>query len=155
MFIFDFIEPDKSEQIHGLLQDCRFCSQPFVVCRSCFRGQRYCGATCKQAGYRRRRGADRRRYDQTPKGRRSHRNRSRRHRRQMEEEPSPLGRVTHLSSIAAPVCVIPESAAGLTSKIRQASGGVKTDSSFCALCGRAVHQTWGSRHEFYLAKRFC
>jgi hypothetical protein len=81
---------------------CGVCSSTFVICRSCFRGQKYCSDQCKDSGYakvrRRSRskyeksnlGRDRRRLYQTSNpGKEKHRMRQqayrkRRHRRQVQ-----------------------------------------------------------------------
>lgn len=52
---------------------CRWCGLIFFVCRSCWRGQAYCGDLCRLCGKRHNRREAQRRYRQTPQGKKSHR----------------------------------------------------------------------------------
>jgi hypothetical protein len=54
-------------QIH-----CGWCHLIFYVCRSCWRGQRYCCDGCRLAAKRKQRCEAQRRYRQTPKGKKAH-----------------------------------------------------------------------------------
>ena len=56
---------------------CRWCRSLFGVCRSCYRGQAYCGVACREAGSRRRQRQARDRHQRTPEGRQDHRDRMR------------------------------------------------------------------------------
>ena len=35
----------------GLVLSCQCCQKYFVICKSCFRGQKYCSLLCKETGY--------------------------------------------------------------------------------------------------------
>lgn len=67
-----------SEKLEAVVRvRCRWCSGLFGVCRSCYRGQAYCGVTCREAGTRRRQQQARDRHQRTPEGRQDHRDRMR------------------------------------------------------------------------------
>ena len=53
---------------------CRWCGLIFCICRSCFRGQTYCGDPCRVAGKRKNHCEAQRRYRQSDKGKKAHRN---------------------------------------------------------------------------------
>jgi hypothetical protein len=85
----------------GLGQDCRFCGDFFVLCRRCWRGQRYCNKSCARAAYRSRRQQAARKYSATAKGREAHRKRQQRFRIRKARAGSTAGlqeSVTHPSS---------------------------------------------------------
>ena len=52
---------------------CRRCGLRFYVCRRCWRGQAYCGEACRILGRRRVHREAQRRYRQTAKGKKAHR----------------------------------------------------------------------------------
>ena len=52
---------------------CPWCGARFYVCRRCWRGQAYCGEECRILGRRRVHREAQRRYRQTPKGKKAHR----------------------------------------------------------------------------------
>ena len=58
----------------------RDCGALFYICRSCYRGQRYCSEGCRQATRREQRRAANRRHQQSPEGRLDHRDRQRTYR---------------------------------------------------------------------------
>ena len=53
--------------------ECRWCHLLFCICRRCFRGQAYCSDECRIAGKRRSHRESQRRYRQSPKGKKAHR----------------------------------------------------------------------------------
>lgn len=57
--------------------DCRWCTRRFYVCRSCFRGQAYCGDACAAEGYRAVQDEARARHQASEEGRLDHRDRVR------------------------------------------------------------------------------
>ena len=64
-----------------LLQiQCKHCRQYFLLCRSCFRGQKYCCLRCRFIAQREARRRAQQRYRQTEKGRKAHREAERRRR---------------------------------------------------------------------------
>jgi len=52
--------------------DCRWCTTPFLICRSCYRGHVYCSDACREAGRRESLNKAQRRYRKTRKGKKSH-----------------------------------------------------------------------------------
>ena len=56
-----------------LLVHCRWCGLPFYICRCCWRGQAYCSDECRIAGYKKRHREAQRKYRQTQKGKKVHR----------------------------------------------------------------------------------
>lgn len=72
------------------------CGVPFFVCRSCYRGQRYCSDGCRQAARREQRRAANRRHQQSDDGRLDHRDRQRAYRQRR------LAGVTDQGSAPAP-----------------------------------------------------
>ena len=52
---------------------CRWCGVRFCVCQRCWRGQAYCCEGCQRLGRRRVHREAQRRYRQTPKGKKAHR----------------------------------------------------------------------------------
>ena len=52
---------------------CRWCGLRFYVCRRCWRGQAYCGEECRRLGRGRVHREAQRRYRQTAKGKKAHR----------------------------------------------------------------------------------
>lgn len=56
-----------------LLIQCRWCDFSFCICRRCFRGQTYCCDACRIAGRLKNKREAQRRYRQTKKGKKNHR----------------------------------------------------------------------------------
>lgn len=56
------------------------CGVLFFICRSCYRGQRYCSGPCRQTARRAQRRAANRRHQQSNEGRLDHRDRQRAYR---------------------------------------------------------------------------
>lgn len=52
---------------------CHWCDFPFFLCRSCWRGHAYCCDDCRRSGYLKNRSEAQRRYRQTEKGKKKHR----------------------------------------------------------------------------------
>ncbi|MBF0433372.1 MAG: hypothetical protein HQK83_18995 [Fibrobacteria bacterium] len=52
---------------------CRWCQKIFFLCRSCWRGQAYCGDECRRAGKLKLHREAQRRYRQSEKGKKAHR----------------------------------------------------------------------------------
>ncbi len=52
---------------------CRWCGLSFYICRRCWRGQAYCSDECRMAGYKKRHREAQRKYRQTQKGKKVHR----------------------------------------------------------------------------------
>ncbi len=62
---------------------CRFCGARFFVCRRCWRGQVYCSKECRRQGMLRVHREAQRRYRQTQKGKKAHRQAENRHRHEL------------------------------------------------------------------------
>ena len=52
--------------------ECRRCGTRFCICRRCWRGQRYCGMTCRDTAKQQQHREAQQRYRRTEKGRRAH-----------------------------------------------------------------------------------
>jgi hypothetical protein len=59
--------------LHLLVITCRWCDFPFYFCRACWRGHAYCSDFCRKAGNLKNRREAQRRYRQTDKGKKQHR----------------------------------------------------------------------------------
>ena len=53
--------------------NCRWCDFPFFICRACWRGHAYCCDSCRTAGNLKNRSKAQRKYRQTEKGKKNHR----------------------------------------------------------------------------------
>jgi hypothetical protein len=78
------------------------CGQVFWICRQCDRGQHYCSSRCRREARRQQHRLANRRYQQSPEGRKDHRDRQREYRRRhpSASDEFVLARVTDLSSLA-------------------------------------------------------
>lgn len=68
------------ESLEGYVLRCKQCASIFVVCKSCYRGQRYCGVVCRKLGYTATRKAAKRRHEASVEAKLDHRDRERRYR---------------------------------------------------------------------------
>ena len=59
---------------------CRWCGQIFYVCQHCWRGQAYCSEACRQAAYKEAHCIAQKKYRQTEKGKKAHRQQEKRRR---------------------------------------------------------------------------
>lgn len=82
---------------------CLACGMPFTVCRSCYRGHRYCSTDCRDHGYERARRRARQRYARTTEAKADHRDRMRVYRKQKRMPVKPLQSVTDKSSDQRPI----------------------------------------------------
>jgi len=107
---------------------CARCRRQRVICRTCDRGQRYCGADCAQAARSATQRAAGVRYQDSRAGRFTHAARQRRYRARQNK-------VTHQGS--------PSQAAGVSLRASVSPAAVPTRALFaasvllCAICGRA------------------
>lgn len=67
-----FAKPEVSLTLLLLRIQCRWCSQPFCVCRRCWRGQAYCCDACRRKGKLKSHRKAQRKYRQTKKGKEKH-----------------------------------------------------------------------------------
>ena len=65
---------------------CRRCRSAFYICRSCYRGQRYCGDSCRHQSRREQKRASNKRHRESPEGRLDNRDRVRRFRARKRAE---------------------------------------------------------------------
>ena len=79
--------------------ECRYCHQQFGLCRSCYRGQRYCCDQCRKRARRKANRLAQQRYRQTDKGRKAHREAENRRRQKKNgsqvkcQQPPPPGHI--------------------------------------------------------------
>jgi len=64
---------------------CLRCGATFGVCRSCFRGQRYCSDSCRTQARAEQRRESNRRHQRSPEGRDNHRDRQRDYRKRLKD----------------------------------------------------------------------
>lgn len=64
----------------GISFCCQHCACTVVICKSCWRNQRYCSQQCSRQAYLKRHRENQKKYNQTDKGRESHKDRQRRYR---------------------------------------------------------------------------
>lgn len=74
------------------------CGRPFFICRSCFRGQRYCSAVCRDLARRQQRRIANHRHQHSPEGRLDHRDRQRAYRRRHARRVTDQGSARRSSS---------------------------------------------------------
>ena len=64
----------------GYVLSCSHCGETFVICKSCYRGHKYCSKSCREAGYESSRIKARRKYNQSIEAKLDHRDRNRKYR---------------------------------------------------------------------------
>ena len=104
---------------------CRCCEVSFHVCRSCYRGQVYCGEACRMAGYLRNHREAQRQYRETDKGKYSHLEAERRRRKKSSPKSSVIMKVL-------------QTCAGLAKTIQlllAGSKGTEGSAAHCEICG--------------------
>ena len=74
------------ENVLGYVLGCKTCQKVFVVCRPCYRGQKYCSNTCRSSGYALSRKAARQKFEKTIEAKLDHRDRSQRYRQTMKQK---------------------------------------------------------------------
>jgi hypothetical protein len=117
-------QPRLFYQRHCHAQGCRAL---FFICRSCYRGQRYCTQACRELTRREQRRAANRRHQQSPEGRLDHRDHQRAYRQRLL-----LRRVTDQGSAG-------EFASGTISRsdpIEPKTGRPVPRRVCCIVCGR-------------------
>jgi hypothetical protein len=123
------------------------CGQMFFICLSCYRGQTYCSAECRQKSRREQLRQANRRYQQSWEARLDHRDRQRQYRQQR------FCRVTDQSSLVPHSCRRIRQArlgasmppgAEQTHAVRPSSRQERFDCLFCRVCGR-----WGQFIEIF------
>ena len=72
------------ESLEGYVLRCKQCQSIFVVCKRCYRGQRYCGINCRELGYAAIRKAAKSKYAASLEARLDHRDRQSRYRESLK-----------------------------------------------------------------------
>lgn len=72
----------------GLEISCKDCGICFLICRSCFRGQKYCSIQCRKNGYEKRRRIARDKYRNSPEAKEDHRDCQKRYRERLRQKAS-------------------------------------------------------------------
>jgi len=109
----------------GLILNCKLCTVAFLICKSCYRGQRYCGISCYEPARTLQLRFAGKKYRSTRSGRRSGAKRQAKHR-------SKVKIVTHQSSLETPDVVETNSGsfAGVPKPQRE--------TSHCTGCNRRI-----------------
>ena len=100
---------------------CPICSTQFVICRSCFRGHRYCCHDCRDHGYREARRRARRKYSQSTEARLDHCDRNRRYR---------FNKKWTIKN-----CVMDKSSKIILEQLKPSQPKLVNQPTFCFLCG--------------------
>lgn len=114
-----------SMEVVGQQLNCGFCLNIFVICHSCYRGQKFCSSSCQLSGRKSRLRESTHRYQQSDRGRRHHQLRQDAYRKRKKN-------VTHHSSQKTPVAVEPTKS---VSKIPERS---KRSGVICRICGQNI-----------------
>src|SRR4051812_47237615 len=72
------------DQVLGYVLSCSTCARTFIICKSCYRGHRYCSEMCRKNGYARLRRKARQKFEKTIEARLDHRDRSQRYRNKLK-----------------------------------------------------------------------
>ena len=116
----------------GIELECRECGIHFLVCRTCWRGQRYCSEFCIKNSRLKSHRKDQRRYAKTESGKLSHKKRQRKYRLKKNETDQTTKKIptlikTHINSFVCMEC------------------GSKPDKIFCL---RSKEKVFSFRREF-------
>ena len=82
------IDPDGLVLLREI--QCPWCGKLFCICRSCWRGQRYCSDACRQAARRKAHRQAQQRYRRTEKGKGAHRAAEKRRRVGLSRKPQEI-----------------------------------------------------------------
>jgi len=140
----------------GLGIICRHCQTTFWMCRTCYRGHRYCSVGCREVGYQARRRAARRKNEALPHGRQNHRDRQQELRDRRKNPNSQL--------LSLPI--VPDKASGSNenplkptqnmqpiSTQRQPAAIFRVAVATCSRCGREIVRIYGGSNEFFRKRR--
>jgi hypothetical protein len=115
----------------GLKKNCVSCRQDFVICKSCYRGHRYCSADCRALGYRQHKANSRKKYDSSAEAKADHRDRQREFRKRKKTQRQ----VTKSrSSVTDQTSILKKSNIDLHSASFSYAGGFRC----CCICGGKV-----------------
>ena len=73
------------ESLLGYVLSCKHCSNVFVICKSCYRGHKYCSKACRKSGYEASRKQAREKYNDSIEAKLDHQDRSRRYRLSLQK----------------------------------------------------------------------
>ena len=74
------------KNVLGYVIGCSTCQKIFVVCKPCYRGQKYCSNSCRASGYELSRKVARQKYEKTIEAKLDHRDRSQRYRQSLKQK---------------------------------------------------------------------
>ena len=121
---------------------CLRCGTIFGICRSCFRGQRYCSDSCRKDARAEKHRASNRRHQRSPEGRDNHRDRQRDYRKRLKDRGvtdqscSAKTAPRSLFQIAASEGDPHEAAHGGDGADPPPRGGRPEGAAVCIFCGR-------------------
>jgi hypothetical protein len=97
-------------------RNCRWCEGYFYICKSCNRGHKYCGPLCRALSKKKQQAEAGARFDKTPNGRTSKKNRQSASRKRTPEEraSSPQGIVANRAKHNSKTVVVTEPASQKT-----------------------------------------
>ena len=119
----------------GLEVICSGCDRYFLICKGCWRGQKYCGFSCRDTARRRSIKTAQKKYSQSPNGRENHRKRQRLYRMRKPKNKQAEKTETDQSSEKDELILEPP---------------------LCAYCGQKVHRVireWKWPFSFISIKR--
>jgi len=116
------------DNLLGHLLTCKQCSKTFVICKSCYRGHKYCSDQCKETGYKYCRDSAREKYEQSVEAKLDHRDRSKRYRNNLQNS------VTYKSSKVQSTPVLTNSC----NKLKVAFEEIKSSPGVCIVCRKTI-----------------
>ena len=130
---------------------CGHCAHSFLICRSCYRGHRYCSEPCRESGYRARRRAARQRHESSPEGRQDHRDRQQEYRDRKKNRNSPTFSMPSVPDKGIGCEKIPLNPAENmlpAAAERQTTVTFGTAGAVCSRCGCGIFRIYGGSDEF-------
>ncbi len=121
----------------GIYIACKECSLIFLICRSCWRGQKYCSFDCKARGYKKVRSKAQKKYSKTANAKIYHRKRQNKYRQNKKVTDQTSKKLNPF---------VKESERKLTTNQRLLFGNT------CFLCGKHCSKTYRDIYDFKLEK---
>lgn len=120
-----------------LVFDCVYCQQDFAICKSCYRGHKYCSESCRSLGYRENKVKARKKYDSSAEAKADHRDRQKAFRKRKKEN--------HPETLVVN-CVTDQSSNLTASSVeRQPFKDLFGVSRRCQICGCTISLTMSRR----------
>ncbi len=116
------------DRVLGYVLSCRACACTFVICKSCYRGHRYCSDDCRSRGYKQIRQKARQKFESSSEARLDHRDRSQKYRDKLKDS---INGVTDQTSKPAAETINTHPHERLVSELRDLEG-------VCCSCGTIV-----------------